>query len=61
MIQVEMLPDGRVRRYSDAGMCIRQVETGIVYEDAVDTVPCRYTYVETDIPLPVYEPEEPEE
>ena len=61
MIQVEILSDGRERRYSDAGMCIRQVETGVVYEDAVDTVPCRYTYVETDIPLPVYEPEEQEE
>ena len=37
-----------VRHYSDRGMKIEQVETGIRYEDAVDVYPCRYTYIETD-------------
>lgn len=50
MIQTEIIGD-RIRTYSDAGMMIRQVETGILYQDAVD-VPNRYTYNETDIPIP---------
>ena len=33
-----------------------QIETRIVYDDAVDIVPCRYTYEETDEPV-----EEPED
>lgn len=41
-----------VRHYSDSGMLIRQVETGNLYSDAVDAVPCRYTYEETDTPVP---------
>ena len=41
-----------VRTYSDAGMMIRQVETGNLYSDAVDVVPCRYSYEETDTPVP---------
>lgn len=34
------------RIYSDAGMMIRQVETGIVYEEAIDVEGAPYTYVE---------------
>lgn len=48
---VEEMIDGRVRHYSDVGMMIRQQPTGILYEDAVDVVPCRFTYEETDIPI----------
>ena len=50
MIQTEMVEE-RIRHYSDAGFKIRQVETGVVYEDAVDIIPCRYTYEETDEPI----------
>ncbi len=59
MIQTEMI-DGRIRHYSDAGLKIRQVETGVLYEDAVDVMPCRYTYEETDEPIETHEltPEE---
>lgn len=47
-----------VRHYSDAGMMIRQVETDILYSDAVDVIPCRYTYEETDIPIePIEDPD----
>ena len=61
MIISEQIGDTRVRHYSDAGMMIRQVETGDIYVDAIDVIPCRYTYEETDIPLPTPEPEpEPE-
>ncbi|MBO5969219.1 MAG: hypothetical protein J6S14_12060 [Clostridia bacterium] len=41
----------RERRYSDLGVKLLQVETGLKYEDAVDVVPCRYTYDETDEPI----------
>lgn len=41
-----------VRHYSDSGMMIKQVETGNLYSEAVDVVPCRYTYTETDTPVP---------
>ena len=37
-----------VHTYSDEHKKIRQIETGIVYDDAID-VPNRYTYEETDI------------
>lgn len=43
------------RTYSDEGMKIRQMETDILYDEAIDVEPLRYTYEETDIPI-----EEPE-
>ena len=52
MIVTETTQDGRIRHHSDAGMKIRQVETGRLYEDAVDCMPCKYTYEETDEPIP---------
>lgn len=50
MIIVEQI-GARERRYSDQNVKLRQVETGNLYEDAVDIVPCPYTYEETDIPI----------
>ena len=38
-----------IRHYSDEGMYIRQKETGAEYEEAIDVIPCKYTYEETDI------------
>lgn len=52
MIQTEMIGE-RILHYSDQNMKIRQIETGKLYEDAIDVMPCRYTYEETDIPIPV--------
>ena len=37
-----------IKHESDSGFMIRQVETGREYSSAVDTVPCRYTYEETE-------------
>ena len=52
MIIVELVDnDTRERRYSDKNVMIRQVETDILYEDAVDVIPCRYTYEESDVPI----------
>lgn len=60
MIIVELVDDGtRERRYSDKDVMIKQVETGDLYEDAVDVIPCKYTYEETDVPIE--HPEEPTE
>ena len=50
MIIVEML-ENRERRYSDQGVYIKQLETGALYEDAIDVIPCKYTYEETDISI----------
>ena len=52
MIQTELLNDGKlIRHYSDENMMLLQVETGSLYGEAVDVVPCRFTYEETDIPI----------
>ena len=32
---------------------IKQNETGIIYDDAVDTVPCKYTYEITNEPVEI--------
>lgn len=57
MIIEEYVENGeRIRHYSDQNVLIRQLETGELYEDAVDVLPCRYTYEETDQPIP--EPDE---
>lgn len=48
MIKEEILSETRVFHYSDAGVRIRQVETGKIYDNAEDNIPCRFTYEETD-------------
>lgn len=42
--------DDLIQHYSDSNMMILQVETGVKYDSAIDVYPCRYTYVDTDIP-----------
>lgn len=37
--------------YSDAGYKIRQDDTGVIYDDAVDPIDSTRTYTETDIPI----------
>ena len=41
-----------IKHQSDSNKFIRQVETGIEYASAVDVIPCRYTYEETDKDIP---------
>lgn len=49
MIIIEQLDEGRrERRYSDKGVKLLQVETNILYDDAVDVVPCKFTYEESE-------------
>ena len=39
------------RTYSDIGMMIRQNETGVEYEEAIDVEGAPYTYTETETPI----------
>ena len=39
------------RTYSDAGMMIRQNETGTEYAEAIDVEGASYTYTETETPI----------
>lgn len=56
MIQTEYLNDNTfIKHYSDIGMMLLQNETGLLYSDPIDLMPCRYTYTETDIPCEVEE------
>lgn len=48
------------RTYSDEGFKIRQIETGIVYSEAIDVENAPYTYEETDEKIEPIEPEDGE-
>ena len=47
IVQEQFEDTDLIHTYSDKGFKIRQVETGVVYGDAVD-IPGKYTYEETD-------------
>ncbi len=51
MVIEEILNDRLVRHFSDKGMRIKQAETDAEYDDAVDVIPCKYTYEETETPI----------
>lgn len=49
MILVEYLNNSAlVRHYSNQNLLLLQNETGAKYIEAIDLVPCRYTYTETN-------------
>ena len=51
MIKQEEIILGRntfLHTYSDKGFYIEQIETGSVYDETYDVIPCRFTYRETD-------------
>lgn len=47
----EQVSEMCVRHWSNLYVKIRQIETGVLYDDAVDVIPCRFTYEETDEPI----------
>ena len=51
MIVEEKMNDRLVKHTSDRGVMMLQKETGLLYPEAVDVIPCRYTYEETEIPI----------
>ena len=54
IVETNIEVNGRtlVKHESDCGKMIRQVETGREYSSAVDVIPCKYTYEETDKDIP---------
>lgn len=57
MILTEYLNDGTlIKHYSDKGVMLLQNETGAIYSDPIDMVPCAYTYSETDEPIEQEDP-----
>ena len=52
MVIEKIIDDGRrVKHYSSISKKIRQVETDFVFDEAIDVMPCKYTYEETNIPV----------
>lgn len=60
MIVEQIFDENTVLHFSDQGMKIRQVETGFLFDEAGDFIPCEYTYEETNIPIDIPQPEEEE-
>lgn len=56
IVETNIEVNGRtlIKHESDNGKMIRQKETGREYSSAVDVIPCRYTYEETDKDVPNY-------
>ena len=52
MIIIENINDALIKHYSDKNVYIKQIETGVEYASAIDVIPCRYTYEETDKEIP---------
>lgn len=48
MIIEELLAEDMVKHYSNLGVTLLQIETGIEYDEPIDTYPCPYTYEETE-------------
>ena len=47
MIKTEIINEKLIRHYTDnENMALKQAETGNIYEDAVDLMPCKYNYEE---------------
>ena len=60
IISKEIEVNGRtlIKHESDGGKYIRQVETGREYSSAVDVIPCKYTYEETEREIEEYSEKE---
>lgn len=47
----EIINEMCIRHYSDQNLKLRQIETGEIFPDAVDVIPCQFTYEETNEPI----------
>ena len=50
--EIEIKGRKLIKHESDCGKIIRQTETGREYSSAVDVLPCKYTYEETEKDIP---------
>lgn len=48
IIQEQLEGRNLIKTYSNVGLPILQVETGAIYEEAIDVMPCAFTYVEAE-------------
>ena len=48
MIVQEKILDNLIKTTSDCDLKIRQIETGHIYDSAIDIIPLKYTYEETE-------------
>ena len=51
--EIEIKGRKLIKHESDCGKIILQKETGREYSSAVDVIPCKYTYKETEKDIPV--------
>ena len=62
MIEIRYLNNRTlIQHYSDSGMMLKQDQTGQLYEDPIDVLPCPFTYTETDVPITKEEEKEMKE
>lgn len=57
MIITEQIGEGFIKTYSSDEKNIKQVESGIIMQSAIDVYPCPYNYIETDENPPESEPD----
>ena len=57
MVIVELVSDELIKHYSDQNLKIIQVETGIEYDSAIDSIFSDYTYIESSTPIEIFEEE----
>lgn len=53
MLKYEVLNEKFCRHYSDNNKLIHKIGTEEMYSEAVDLIPCRFTYEETDIDIEI--------
>lgn len=53
MLKSQFIEPDRIRFWSDEGFYIRQKETGVLYENAVHTIPAQFSYEETNESIPI--------
>lgn len=53
MVKYEVLNNKFCKHYSDNNKLIRKIGTEEIYSDAIDLIPCRYEYEETNIDIEV--------
>ena len=61
MVKYEVLNDKFCRHYSDNNKLIHKIGTEEMYSEAVDLIPCKFEYEETDIKIEVDVDEKDEE
>ena len=51
MVKYEILNEKLCKHYSDDNKMIHKIGTGEIYSEAIDVIPCKYIYEETDIDI----------